>query len=317
MQKKCLVLTVFVLGICVAFGATVFAKGEGTTGAVILSQPIGAKAEGMAEAYTAIEGDVLGLHYNPAGLAGLKGKQVSVLGQTGIAEDIFGIAAFGMPIEKIGTVAGSLVYYTAGDIDLIDDTGAEKTVNAETDILVTLSYSRSLAELLGDIPLAVGLSAKILSSSLVEESATAFAVDIGALYKLLDEKLALGLAFQNAGTKLQYLKDGEEAALPMAVRVGGAYKQALADDHKILGAVDIVVPLVDGGVKTNLGVEYLFKELVAVRAGYKIGYDSDSATVGLGFLTKSLIDYDLTVDYSLGMMKDLTPIHRAGLTFSF
>lgn len=317
MEKKCLVLVVVgVMGLSFLGLTTVFAKGEGTTGAVVLSQPIGARAVGMAEAYTAVEADVCGLHYNPAGLAGLKSRQASVLGQTGIAEDIFGIAAFGMPIEKIGTVAGSLIYYTAGDIDLIDSTGAERTVNAETDILATLSCGRSLGDLLGDIPLAVGLNVKILSSSLVEETATAFAVDVGGLYKLLDEKLALGLALQNAGTKLQYLDGGEKWALPMVIRGGAAYKQPLAEGHEILGAVDMVIPL-DSKIKANLGLEYLFQELLAVRAGYKIGYDSDSATIGLGFLPGELIGQKIGIDYALSLMKDLPLTHRVGLSYSF
>ncbi len=56
---------------------TLWARGAGTSGAIALEEPLGARACGLAEAYTAVEGEINVLHYNPAGLISLPGRQAS------------------------------------------------------------------------------------------------------------------------------------------------------------------------------------------------------------------------------------------------
>jgi hypothetical protein len=53
--------------------------------------------------------------------------------------------------------------------------------------------------------------------------------------------------------------------------------------------------------------------MVAVRAGYKAGYDSQGATFGLG-----VTYHEISVDYAfLPVTNDLGDNHRFGLGFSF
>lgn len=271
------------------------ASGQGTTAAVILTQPIGARASGMGEAVTSIEGDICGLHYNPASLARLTNKEVSLSLHRGIAEDYFGTLIFGLP-TKIGIFAWSFVYYNAGDIVLIDLSWDEREVNALTDYLLTVSFSRKMTE-----GLSIGLSTKLLNSTIVDEfSANAFAVDFGGQYRL--DKIGLGLSVQNLGTGLKYIE--EKAPLPLVFRLGASY-----DLDPGLVVFDIVRRVDE--VKANVGLEYWYHKLFAIRFGYRFG-DIAPFSSGLGFAIN-----DTGIDYSIMVSNDLGLIHRMGLTHSF
>lgn len=275
--KKIIVFTLLLITNFLVSNLYLYA-GVGTTGGVIFLQPVGARASSMGEAYTTAEEDVLGIYYNPASTARLKNKQVSILYQTGLIDDSFGIVSLGLPFS-FGTLSLSLIYYTAGKIELIDLQGNEKTVDAQTDLLTTISYSKQLGKF------CVGTNLKVLNSTLVGEITTAsFAVDIGGSYKIL-EKLKVGLSIQNLGGVIKY--DKESDILPLTMRLGVAYN--LVDS--LLLAADIVKISNDDKLKQQIGVEYVFKNLFAIRTGYKIGYDVDNLSIGFG-LNYGMFSFD-------------------------
>ncbi|MFH1957303.1 MAG: PorV/PorQ family protein [bacterium] len=291
MKKIFIVLSIFFIF------TQVYAGDEGTAGAVILSQNPGARASGMAGAYTAARGDVSCVYYNPAGLATMRGGQSTFAYQTGIADDSFGVVNFGFPNAK-GAFAGSFIYYNGGNIDLIDISGNSKTVKAQQDYLASLSYGRKL---FGDF--SVGLSGKILQSTLVEDfSATAFCADFGGLYS--GNNFSLGAAAQNIGSKLKY--DNEGDPLPQNIRTGVSYRT-----NNLTMGFDIVKPN-DGDMKKNLGMEFLLGKSFALRAGYKFGYDLGSLTFGFGIKMKKI-----NIDYAMAAMDEMDTVQRVSLVAHF
>ena len=74
-----------------------WAKGAGTSGAIVLEEPLGARACGMAEAYTAVEGEISVIHYNPAGLISLSNREASFIYHRGLADDGFISLLYGQP----------------------------------------------------------------------------------------------------------------------------------------------------------------------------------------------------------------------------
>ncbi|MCK4595485.1 PorV/PorQ family protein [candidate division WOR-3 bacterium] len=286
-----------VVGLSVLFFSLLatYASGQGTTAAVILIQPIGARASGMGEAVTSIGGDICGLHYNPASLGRLTNKEVSFSLHRGIADDYFGTLIFGLP-TKMGIFALSFVYYNAGDMVLIDWSGNERKVNALTDYLLTLSFSRKMTE-----GLSIGFSTKVLNSTIVDEfSAVAFAVDFGGQYRI--SKIGLGLSIQNIGTGLKYIEDN--APLPLIFRLGVSY-----DFDPGLIVFDIIRQVDE--IKANIGLEYWYHKLFAIRFGYRYR-DMTSFSSGLGFAINNT-----GIDYSIMVSNDLGLIHRIGLNQSF
>lgn len=274
-------------------------KGPGTIGGTTLSQTIGARPSGVAEAYTAIDGDINCIYYNPAGLVSLKKKEASFTYQSGISDDGFGVVNFGVPMKR-AAIAFGLVYYTAGKIELIDISGNSSKVNAQQDYLIILSYGNRMSK-----NVFWGLSSKVIQSTLIEEfSATALAFDAGIQFKSKNRKLTSGLVIQNIGQKLKYFD--EESSLPVNVKLGFLYRF-----NRMNVLFDLITPSNDR-IKQNIGIEYTVGNFFAIRAGYKIAYDLDSLTFGLGIKLKNI-----QFDYGLGFMGDTGYTHRISLSTSF
>jgi hypothetical protein len=301
--------------------ANAFGKGEGTTAGVILSQPMGARPAGMGEAYTAVEGDISCMYYNPAGLSKMPFSQLSLFQQKGIFSDEFNMAGFGVPLKPF-TLAVSYITYNAGDIELINNTGVSSTVNSQKDTLAILSFSRRLNPRSARA-LSLGLNIKSLSSTLVERfSASAFAFDLGADYELYPGKLTLGLVVQNAGQEMKYLDTG--SPLPLKARFGIARKVTFDPDQTAVISLDLIQSA-DDEAKANAGIEYSLKELFSLRMGYRIGYDLDSLNFGLSFTPQVFHMGDkygkafrrTAIDYSFSLVGEMEQSHRLSLTIGF
>jgi hypothetical protein len=246
-------------------------------------------------------------------ISGIYVKQLGLLYRKGMADDIFGSVLFGMP-AGIGSLAFGVNYYNAGDIELIDTTGAERTVNAQTDILATACLGIPLGNF------SAGVSVKALSSKLVEsESAATIAADFGAGLKLNDS-FTLGLSLQNLGGKLKYIQEGDN--LPLTLRCGGYYKiidaemsSMILSGQALAVAADVVKTADSDKLNCNIGMEYTYNTVgggIHIRAGYKLGYDLAGPTFGVGFTEQGF-----SIDYSFSSMKELNSVHCISFSYKF
>ncbi|NLO91195.1 MAG: hypothetical protein GX410_04290, partial [Elusimicrobia bacterium] len=169
-------------------GASSFGELAGTEPSV--------RATAMANAYTAADGDVMGLYYNPA--QSTASKSLGTMFERGYAEDSMGLAAASIPDALGGfNLAASFLYYTSGDIDLYSRGGSKSTVNGEKDYLGALNISRSLDE-----RFSVGGNIKFMNRKLFDrKSASTFLFDGGLLVKY--PWLNIGLAVQNLGGSME------------------------------------------------------------------------------------------------------------------
>jgi hypothetical protein len=258
----------------------------------------------MAEAYTAVGGEVGVLHYNPAGLISLPHREASFTYQRGLADDNFMSLLYGQP-TRIGVFGGAFSYYTAGDIELIDLDGNESTVKAEQSFVVLAGFARKFTE-----KLPAGINLKIVSSRLVEaESAMSFAVDLGALYEPPVGGLTLGLAIRNLGTKLEFIDEGD--SLPLTICVGGAYERSFGS-QKILVSLDFPFLVYDQMITPAVGFEFDWKEMVQGRIGYKFNSDDTGLAVGMGFKYQNYL-----INYAFGLTDKLENGHRVSLGVRF
>ncbi|MBA7506537.1 hypothetical protein ES706_05228 [subsurface metagenome] len=281
-----------------------WAKGPGTSGAIILDQPVGARASGMAEAYTAIEGEISVLHYNPAGLISLPNRQASFSYQRGLADDSFMSLLYGQP-TRLGVLAGAFFYYTAGEIELIDLDGNEWTAKAEQDFVALIGFARQFLE---NWPMGVNL--KIISSRVVEaKSATALAVDLGGLYYPPLEGLTIGLAIRNLGTRLKFIDKGD--SLPLKICAGGAYKKSFGS-QKVLLSIDFPFLVYEERLTPAAGLEFDWREMIQGRIGYKFNSDDTGLALGIGFTYQSYF-----INYAFGLANKLKNPHRASLGVRF
>lgn len=307
-------LTCFLVTLSTSFGA-------GTTGANILEESFSSRALGMGEAFVGVGEGTNSIWYNPAGLSGIGHKEITSTGAKGLADISSGFLGYAHPAGKVGVLGGSFVILNGGKIELNLSGKPTETRTAEQDYLFTLSYGRDLFK-----KISIGVNFKVLHSLLMEEvKGTTFAGDLGLLRK--GDNLSFGFSFQNLGPRISYkggLSSGEVGdALPLTIRAGTAYKRKFMPNHKFIFALDGVIPLREIGkefdfksdnsdLKLNFGLEYWWQENLAVRGGYKFGYVLESFSFGLGSVFKR---YQL--DYALGLMGDLAPIHRISFGVRF
>jgi predicted porin len=166
---------------------------------------------------------------------------------------------------------------------------------------------------------------------------------MGILYRTPFEGFTLGMAIQNFGPKMKM--DGQtmlvlydanlestgnngripatletdEWALPLYFRVGVAWTPVLGDMHKLNVEVDAVVPS-DNYQSVNLGAEYVFNDIFAVRAGYKslfLDESEESFTLGAGVQHRFIGNLGIRVDYAYQDFGRLANVQKisVGMTF--
>lgn len=301
--------------LAVALPACAWASGPGTTAAPFLKAAMSPRAVAVGGAFSALADDSGSVFVNPAGLAQFEEREAALDFSTYLQDAKMGNVSYA------GNFGGNrfglgVTFMTVGGIErrgLADTTGIIPEAGSfdASDMAVTLSYAKKefSPELLPNLD--GGFSAKLLRSSIDDESAYALAVDAGAIYRA-DEKLKFGLALQHLGTKMKFVDESDP--LPISVRAGMAYLPS----KKLALAAELNGYLQDEKFYPSLGAEYWFRDALALRGGYKFGYDTANlgAEVGLslGFGVKVS---GLGVDYAFLPFGDLGSIHRFGVWMQF
>ncbi|MFH1957063.1 MAG: PorV/PorQ family protein [bacterium] len=282
---------------------TLYASGKGTSGAQFLKIGVGARAVAMGEAYAGMEGDINSIYWNPAGLSRIGTSQTSFSHTAWFQNINCENLTAGYPAAS-GFMALGIHYLAAGKIDKYDNLGEPAGESyAPVDMSAAVAYSKKMKNV------SIGANLKYISSNIDGENAAALGADIGGMCK--KNKLNIGLAVQNLGTKMKFVKD--EFSLPLNIKLGGAYKFGRC----LTAALDFNLPN-DNDFRINTGVEYSKKcaenLVVALRTGYKTntkGLDaSDGLSAGFG-----LRYGECQMDYAWVPYGDLGVSHRISFTY--
>ncbi len=303
-KKMLIIVTVLMLG-----GNLAFAKA--VTGVAIVNQTPGVRQLGMAEVFTGIADDASTLHYNPAGIATLKGLEFNAMYHQNIVDTQHEAINVVFPLNKafIGNNAniGIGIYaYQGGTmewnkLDENEQSISSNKVKAENDYQISLGYGERIISGIGRTSL--GLIIKGVQSTLVEKyTAKAFAVDFGLLHKV--KGLGLGLAIQNIGTDMKFIEEGD--SLPFTIRAGGSYGVDLNNLVKMTIGIDAVNTKNDN-MKYNVGAELWLGEL-GIRGGYKIN-DENKISIGASLKHKWF-----QLDYAYKIMDVFESTHQFALT---
>jgi hypothetical protein len=294
-----LFLLLFVWGIFI-FEAVASNK-TGTSGLSFLKFGMGAKAVGMGEAFTAQSGEVTSSWWNPAGLSGIKGIQVSFTHNQWF-QDIT-VEHFTSALNFGKTTLGlNLSMVKVPDIQ-VREGPTEKPIALfdAHDVAFSFSFARSIKQGFG-----LGLSAKWLYEKIDIHSASGWGFDLGGIYSP-KENLKFGLTILNLGQKIKFEK--EKFSLPTLYKVGVTYlveKKNLNSDF-VFG-LDLVKPR-DDEVQVHLGGEYGLYQALKMRLGYQIGSDEKDFSFGLGTKFKQY-----SIDYAyLPYKSDLGSVHSVSL----
>lgn len=303
------ILTAAALGLLCSPGPAAAQSARGTSAFQFLQLGVGARPAAMGEAFAGVADDVNSVYWNPAGLAAITRRELSLTHAQWFGDITYSNLACAQPV-KGGTVGAAFNVLNTGDIRKADNTGLRLSDSYNmSEVMGLVSYARGFDKL------ALGANLKFISSRIEEESAHSFAADIGALYsgfKPWGRRLGLGLAVQNIGTKAGYV--AEKASLPVLVRAGGAL-QVFKD---LLVVSDLNYAKKE--LNIHAGAEYtraFGTVVVAARAGYK-----DDTIKELGALSGLTAGLGLKwgyyqLDYAWNSFTDLGSVNRISLGIEF
>jgi hypothetical protein len=313
------VLTLVVL-VLAATGACAANKYAGE----FLTHGVGARALGMGSAFVAVADDVTSGYWNPAGVVDLGERGVQLMHSETFGDVVnYDTGAYVHPLDDDSALAVTFVRLAVDDIPFTDFESDEERIyydesriswesDSETAALVT--YARRPSD-----RLRLGGNLKLIRKVIGNFSAYGLGFDIGAKYDIA-EGTTLGLNVQDATTTYLAWDTKERERIMPTVKVGVAYSRPVDTmDGVVTAAADADVRFENrlmadeyhlGSVSadTHFGLEFVYRELVGVRAGLAMG----QLTAGAGL---SLAGF--TVDYAFGKHEYLDSSHRVSASYGF
>jgi hypothetical protein len=252
-----------------------------------------------------VRGDLSGMFYNPAVLASGDFREVLMISEVGSTGDTFLGLVYGEPFSR-GMLAGGIVYYNAGKMDLNWlENGALKTssVTAQQDLIGILSYGHRVLN-----NLFAGATIKLASSQVAERSsAIAFAGDLGILY-MPSANVAISAGVQNLGGSTKFV--AKNNPLPQSIFLGNGYSFQLKGVH-LLPSVGFTCNLADDAIIPDLGLGIGYGP-VSLNFGYRFNVEEANLSFGAGFVWRN---FDIGYAFVPGFT--LNPSHRFSLGYRF
>jgi len=313
------------------YSGSLYAQGEAGADCLIIAPS--ARANGMGQSYVALSDDATGIWWNPGGMAFVNMSVDLMHSQLvpDLASDVF-YEYFGgaYRFEGIGTIGMAVVYLTYGEWEHTKMSPESLGKASSWEVAPTISGAIKLMDQIG-----IGMNLKFVYVSLAPAWATlegqegrghSVAVDIGALWKVPDfnmlgfkvSKLNLGLSLTNLGPSITFVNRDQAASLPRNLRVGFSYTPFFRDFGRLTMAAEVNRPLVefDRSNTFHVGGEFVYIDLIAVRAGYIHDQDGNikDPTYGLGFIFNNRYRIDWA---SIPQSQELSRVHRwsVGITF--
>lgn len=293
-------------------GTTSFAREVqkvGTASLTTLKISTSVRAIGMGDAYVATADDIGSIFWNPAGLIHVTGNSAAFTQINMPAEVQFNTAAFAKNMGRSGVFGVHLLAMNTGDMAV--RTISHPNGTGENFIAYDVIGGVSWAQRLTD-RFIFGANIRIAVSGLEDETFTGALADIGTLYETDLRTLKLGFSVQNFGPDVKYsgnyydyLDQGrrnranpQEASFnsappPTIYRIGVSAnffeftKLTRPTDMDGTIAFEMSHPN-DNRERLNLGAEFWYRGMIAVRGGYKIkvsnsfGYDEERFSGGFG-----------------------------------
>ena len=316
-----------------------FSQKVGTTSMQFLKVLPCARATALGDAYSVWASGAEGVFWNPSGVALAQNQEISTTYTIWIFDARQGALSYALPLGGMGALGLQLQYVDYGSFD--EAVATSPVIRQEVypgltgrqfhpfSYVIGLTYAKSLTD-----RFATGLTAKFAHESLFDQStvtavnsndiseevntfANALLFDFGLRYNTGYKTVQVGASIQNFGNEIKYATETNSA--PLLFRVGVAAdvigtNSLLADveNSRVGIAFDLFQPN-DYTQQMNIGVEYEFDHILALRGGYKYNYDSEGFTAG-GGLRQVFEGVKFSFDYSYGSLGTyLGSVHRISL----
>jgi hypothetical protein len=305
------------------------------TGMKFLSISVDARAAGLANAMTAIDGGGASLFYNPAGMAWQDGAGDIALGRVQWVADIdydFAAASFKPADGQYGIFGLSFVYAQYGELEeTIRYDNEQGFLDIGTFKPTAWSLGFGYAKAFTD-RFSVGGQVKYanqdLGNSILDEdgaggylrsdnSIGVAAFDLGMFYKTGFKSMNFAVTARNFAREITY--EEESFQLPLTLTIGLSMDvldlTGASRNQSLLVTVDAANPR-DFSEQLRVGAEYRFQQILSLRLGYAFPTDQEGISFGVG-LTPSLGSVGFAVDYSYTDFGVFSEVQRLTLKFKF
>lgn len=285
---------------------------SGTVSGQFLKIPLSARAVGMGGAQVAVAEGVSSIAFNPAGMLSIADYGYGATYTKWFADIQHSYMGFVKNIPDVGAIGVSVIILSTDDMAETTPQHPEGTglFFRASDYAFSMAYARQVSD-----KFIVGVNVKYIQSYLynTEMGASAFAVDVGTLYDIPILRSRLGVSLNNIGKDLQYIN--EPYSLPTALRFGILVDVLNAEDHQFKTTFQIARNN-DAAEQYNVGGEYVFNSMFALRGGWKFAYDAENITAGFG-TNLTLMGITGKLDYGYNNFKFLPGTHSLTLDILF
>jgi hypothetical protein len=284
-----------------------------------LRTDVGARAGALGGSIMSLTDDPNLFFYNPAGLATLSRRRVSV----GYFKHLLDInsanVAWGDKIDGFGYLGAGALYMNYGEFQRTGEEGQNLGTFGAGELSAGVAYADAIGE-----RFLYGAGAKFIFSSIGEYSSSALALDLGTEYIAVPERVIIGLSLLHLGAQLDpYATVGEE--LPLDLRLG----VALSPEHLPATFIVEVHRLTDERESFAahfkafaVGVEFILSPNVFLRAGYnnerrqdlEMAEGTGSGLAGFSLGT-GIATGDYQFDYAFTSNGPLGAFHRFSIAF--
>ena len=312
----------------------------GTTAAGFLNIDVGARAIGMGGAYVSVSDDAMSMYWNAAGIARINGAQAVFTHNRWLADIAYNYAGFAMNLGNLGSLGVNAQFMTMDKMErttIMEPDGTGELFGAGS-YAFGLAYGRNLTD-----RFSIGFNFKYLREEIYHSSASGMAFDIGTLFDTQYNGLKIGMSITNYGTKMSMSGRDmliqtdidpsisgnnhninanlatDQFDLPLMFRVGVSMDvlKGIGNSNLIV-AVDALHPN-DDVESVNVGAEYMYAKMFALRGGYKTLFARDSEQglcFGAGFYW-NVSGMKLMIDYAYQDFGVLNEIQMFGVALGF
>ena len=301
----------------------------GTSGFQFLKVPVDPRGVALGGTAVATADDASALFWNPA-LASQAGNTVVGASTLQYVADVR--MNYAAVIRRVGPVSVGVHVQTldSGEMEVTDEfsgpsgTGQTFAFNA---FAAGLTVSQSLTD-----QFSYGVTAKFARESAVELSSSTALLDLGVQYRIGSTGAVLGVAIRNFGLNgslsgeidrntpdggVATETDFEGIVPPTLLTIGASYQPFQTGDLRGLTVAGQLTSPSDNAERLNLGAEYVWNDLLALRTGYEFGADEASApSVGVGVFVPGFGTRRFRADYAYSQLERLGATHRIGINVS-
>lgn len=285
---------------------------SGTVSGQFLKIPLSARAVAMGGAQVATAEGVASIGFNPAGMMSVGNYAFGATYTAWFADIQHSYMGVVKNLPGVGAIGVSVTLLSTDDMAVTTPSRPEGTGEffRASDYAFSVAYARQVSD-----KFVVGLNGKIIKSYLynMEIGASSFAFDVGTLYDIPILRSRLGVSLTNLGKDLQYLN--EPYSLPTSLRFGILVDVMNEESHQLKTTLQISRNN-DAEEQYNVGGEYVFEGMFALRGGWKFAYDAEDLTAGFG-ANLSAMGISGKLDYGYNHFKYLPGTHSITLDIQF